>query len=303
LKIGEDYRIDEDEVAACTITVRVLVAVLPPETGRSVRIQVEGNLITIGPPRTGKTGGFIIPNLVFSEPNAWSGPAVVIDPKGDVYKAVKRHREGQGRTVRCIDPLNMAGGTDRWNPLSRIEPTDILYLQSMAYALLPPAGQETADSGYFQSRANDVLVAAILATIRNGRPDPVGAATLLMDPARILKALEGCTDQASMAARDLLNMEPRSRDSIISTAQSATQWLRDKRMQRVVKNHTFELSELASGQVDLFIVLPADSARKRILAPYVRWLLAETTSCGRFWLLGREGNHHAEPLPISAELS
>jgi type IV secretion system protein VirD4 len=245
-----------------------------PETGRSVRIQVEGNLVTIAPPRTGKTGGFIIPNLVFSEPNAWSGPAVVIDPKGDAYNAVKRHREGQGRTVRCIDPLNLVGGADRWNPLSRIEQTDILYLQSMAYALLPPAAQETANSGYFQSRANDVLVSAILATLRNGRPDPVGAATLLMNQADILKALEGCTDQASMAAREILNMEPRARENIISTAQQATQWLRDERMQAVVQNHTFELSDLASGEVDLFIVLPADD-RKRILAPYVRWLLAD----------------------------
>jgi type IV secretion system protein VirD4 len=197
----------------------------------------------------------------------------VIDPKGDVYKAVKRHREGQGRTVRCIDPLNIAGGTDRWNPLSRIEPTDILYLQSMAYALLPPA--ESAESAYFQSRANDVLVAAILATIRNGRPDPVGAATLLMDQAGILKALEGCTDQVSMATKDLLTMEPRSRESIISTAQQATQWLRDERMQKVVQNHTFEMIDLAGGKVDLFIVLPADPIRKKVLAPYVRWLLAD----------------------------
>ena len=45
------------------------------------------------PPRTGKTGGFIIPNLILSELHAWAGPAVVIDPKGDAYKAVKRHRE------------------------------------------------------------------------------------------------------------------------------------------------------------------------------------------------------------------
>src|SRR5260221_6289488 len=204
---------------------------LDPEAGRSVRVQVEGNLLTIAPPRTGKTGGFIIPNLVFSEENAWSGPAVVIDPKGDAYKAVKRHREAQGRTARCIDPLNFAGGKDRWNPLSRIDPTDVLYLQSMAFALLPPAAQVNENSSYFQSRANDVIVAAILATIRNGRPDPLGAATLLTNQAGILKTLEGCTDQASMAANEIINMEPRSREKIISTAQQATQWLRDERIQ------------------------------------------------------------------------
>jgi type IV secretion system protein VirD4 len=248
---------------------------LDPETGRSVRIQVEGNLLTIAPPRTGKTQGFIIPNLVFSEPNAWTGPAVVIDPKGDAYRAVRRHREQQGRTVRCIDPLNFVGGRDRWNPLSRVVPTDILYLQSMAFALLPPIAPDSGNTGYFQSRANDVLVAAILATIRNGRPDPIGAATLLMKPVDFLEALEGCTDQVSMAAREILNMDSRSRDGIISTAQLATQWLRDERMQAIVQDHTFELSDLASGKVDLFIVIPAEPGRKEMLAPYIRWLLAD----------------------------
>ena len=248
---------------------------LDPVTGRSVRIQVEGNLITIAPPRTGKTGGFIIPNLVFSEVNAWAGPAVVIDPKGDVYKAVKRHRETtMGRTVRCIDPLGYSGGTDRWNPLALIDPNDILYLQSMALALLPQAGQETEAGAYFRSRAVDLIVAAILTTVRDGRPDPVSAANLLMDQEGLLAALQGRVDQTSIAARRILMMEERDRGNIISTAEQATQWLRDERMQAVVQDHTFDLGDLSNGDVDLFIVLPADE-RKKILAPYVRWLLAD----------------------------
>ena len=248
---------------------------LDPGTGRAVRIQVEGNLITIAPPRTGKTGGFIIPNLVFSEVNAWAGPAVVIDPKGDVYKAVKRHRETtMGRTVRCIDPLGYAGGTDRWNPLALIDPNDVLYLQSMALALLPQAAQETEAGAYFRSRAVDLIVAAILTTVRNGRADPVSAANLLMDQEGLLAALQGRADQTSVAARGILMMEERARENIVSTAEQATQWLRDERMQAVVQDHTFDLGDLSNGDVDLFIVLPADD-RKKILAPYVRWLLAD----------------------------
>src|SRR5258707_877459 len=38
-------------------------------------------------------------------------------------------------------------------------------------------------------------------------------------------------------------------------APQATQWLRDERMQIAVQDHTFELSDLGSGEVDLFIVL------------------------------------------------
>ncbi|MCX7321116.1 MAG: hypothetical protein NT113_17075, partial [Hyphomicrobiales bacterium] len=44
-----------------------------PTSLRAVRIQIEGNLLTIAPPRSGKTGGFVIPNLAFPEPDAWAG--------------------------------------------------------------------------------------------------------------------------------------------------------------------------------------------------------------------------------------
>ena len=143
----------------------------------------------------------------------------------------------------------------------------------MALSLLPPA-KEASENSYFHSRASDLIVAAILATVRNGKADPVGAALLLMKPDDMLKAARSATDHSSQAAVAILEMDAKSRDSITSTAQQATVWLRDGRMQDVVQAHTFEFADLAAGNVDLFIVLPAGE-EKRILAPYVRWLLAD----------------------------
>ena len=88
-----------------------------PETGQPVRIAVQGTLTTIAPPRKGKTSGLLIPNLAFPEPASWGGPAVVLDPKGEVYRAVAARRRALGRRVICLDPLGLAGGSDRWNPL------------------------------------------------------------------------------------------------------------------------------------------------------------------------------------------
>ncbi|UPT88234.1 type IV secretory system conjugative DNA transfer family protein [Bradyrhizobium barranii subsp. apii] len=245
-----------------------------PESGRPIRVRVEGNLLTIAPPRTGKTNGFIIPNLLFSDPGAWAGPAVVIDPKGDAFRATRRRREAIGKTVRCIDPLGLADGGDRWNPLVNRDPKDVIYLQAMARALLASTSVENDDNSYFRDRAVDLIVASIAATIRNNRADPVSAAQLLLDQTAFLSAIEKRTDQSSVAARNILTMEEKGRASIVSTAEQATQWLRDERLQIAVQNHTFELSDLRSGEVDLFIVLPADE-RKQILAPYIRWLLSD----------------------------
>jgi type IV secretion system protein VirD4 len=246
-----------------------------PTTQRAVRVQIEGNLVTIAPPRSGKTDGFVIPNLAFPEPNAWAGPSVVIDPKGDAYKAVRRRRTELGKTVRCLDPLNYVGGADRWNPLLRISADDVLYLQSMALALLPQTKESTDAGAYFRSRAVDLMVGALQCSILEGRADPVRAAELLLDEAAFVDALKSNSNRpAARAALAIMVMEDRSRDGIISTVQEATQWLRDARLRAVVQDHTFELSDLAEGDADLFIVLPADE-RKHIIAPYVRWLLAD----------------------------
>jgi type IV secretion system protein VirD4 len=245
-----------------------------PETRRRVRVGVEGNLLTIAPPRSGKTSGFIIPNLTYPEPEAWHGPAVVIDPKGDAYVATKKRREAIGKRVRCLDPLGLVGGKDRWNPLAKIDGDDVLYMQSVARALLPTEIETTTTGAYFTNGAVDLIVGAMIVAISDGHPDFVEAAALLFDRPRFRERLSRSMDPATIAALNILDMDDKSRDPIEATAKQATQWLRDKRMRSVVQAHTFEMTDLLDGNTDLFIVLPADD-RKKTLAPYVRWLLAE----------------------------
>ena len=61
-------------------------------SGRPIRVAVEGNILTVAPPRTGKTSGLIIPNLAGIDGNSWCGPVVIIDPKGEVYRATAARR-------------------------------------------------------------------------------------------------------------------------------------------------------------------------------------------------------------------
>jgi type IV secretion system protein VirD4 len=77
------------------------------ETGEPIRVAVEGNVLTIAPPRRRKTSGLIIPNLVAMDEGAWNGPVVVLDPKGDAFRATSDRRRALGKTVRCLDPMNI----------------------------------------------------------------------------------------------------------------------------------------------------------------------------------------------------
>ena len=247
---------------------------LDPATRRPVRVEVEGNLMAIAPPRRGKTSGLVLPNLALPDPTAWSGPVVVIDPKGDAYRAAARRRVAFGHTVHCLDPLGLAGGSDRWNPLLCRGIGDVLYLQSMAQALMPPADHTSEGAAFFRDRASVVIVAALRMAIRHGQHDAIAAAALVRDPERLLQTLEQEQDAVAADVRAILTGDGRSRDNILATAAQAFSWALDPVMQAVAQNHTFDLADLCSGRTDLFLVLPADD-RRTIIAPYIRWLLAD----------------------------
>lgn len=241
------------------------------ETGKPIRVTVEGNILTIAPPRTGKTSGLIIPNLLMSSTKSWNGPAVVIDPKAQAYRAVAQRRRDEGRIVRCLDPMNLAGGSDRWNPLTALDPNNIIYLQRVARALLPSAISE--ENAYFQNRAVDAIVAALLAAHKLGDATPRSVSDLLSNAGRLGEALKDMKGATVSRVRELLNMDPKTRDPILSTSQQSFQWCDDERLQFLTSESTFSLADLCSGNVDLFINLPTEDLEP--LAPFIRWFLTD----------------------------
>jgi type IV secretion system protein VirD4 len=247
---------------------------IDPETGIPVRVKVQGTLLTIAPPRKGKTSGLLIPNLAFPELRSWDGPAVVLDTKAEVYRAVGDRRRALGRKVVCLDPLGLAEGKDSWNPLLKIDPADILYLQRTALALLPESSSNDEASAYFRSRAVDLITGAMIAAICGERPSPSVVHRLLTDDAVLVSELKKQKESpAILAALHILQADPKTRDPIKSTAAQAFQWLADRRLRRLVGTSTFDLSELSSGDVDLFIAIPPE--HKRVLAPFLRWILSD----------------------------
>jgi type IV secretion system protein VirD4 len=244
---------------------------LDPVTTRPIRVTTESHIVTIAPPRTGKTSGLLIPNLVVPDNDGWNGPAIVIDPKGEAYRAVVARRKALGRTVRCLDPIGIVGGSDCWNPLADMNPEDILHLQRIARALLPE--YVTGESVYFQNRAVAVIVGAFLVAHSRNRANPATAGWLLANLTVFEKYLKPLKGDAAAAARSVLEMDPKGRDSIVSTAAQAFSWCTDPRLQRLTHTSTFSMSDITAGDMDLFITLPAEDMKT--LTPLMRWLLCE----------------------------
>ncbi len=246
---------------------------LDPNINRHIRVTIESHLVSIAPPRSGKTSGIVIPNLLVPEPTSWAGPACVIDPKGEVFRAVAERRRALGRTVRCFDPVGIAGGEDRWNPVQALDPQNILYMQRIARALLPQGAAASGDAVFFQNRAVAVIVGAFLAAHAIGEATPAGVAKLLANVAAFSKALETLQGVAAENAKAILSMDPKGRDAILSTAAQAFDWVVDPRLQQATGSNTFELSELCGGETDLFIPIPTEDLTT--LAPLLRWMLCD----------------------------
>ena len=250
---------------------------LNPRNGRPIRVQVQGTLVSIAPPRKGKTAGLIIANLACADARAWSGPAVVIDPKGEVYRAVAARRRALGRRVICVDPFKLVGGADRWNPFGQLDPSDTLYLLHTARTLLPePSGRESDD--YFRNRAASLLVGAMLAALLDKRASLVDVHRLFATESELLQRLRSIgagsnPEPAALAALDILTSDPKTKDPIKNTAGQAFDWLIDRRTRHVVAADGFQMREICGGEVDLFLTLPTEYIE--ILAPFIRLLLSD----------------------------
>ncbi len=98
------------------------------------------------PPRTGKTGGLILPTSPSWNPGPGAGRSSSSIPRATPCAA--RGGGGARRSARLcafLDPLGLSGDSDRWDPLLGLDPEDVLELQSMARALPPDVDQTTEE--------------------------------------------------------------------------------------------------------------------------------------------------------------
>src|SRR5579863_1819112 len=84
------------------------------DPGNLITYSGEGHLMTFAPTGTGKTSGPVICNAL-----KHPGQLIVVDMKGEIYKATAQARRNMGQKVHVID-LHDGAMTDSLNPLDLI---------------------------------------------------------------------------------------------------------------------------------------------------------------------------------------
>ncbi|RXT43391.1 conjugal transfer protein TraG, partial [Bosea sp. Tri-44] len=78
--------------------------------GVTIRSDEPAHILVVGPSRSGKGTGFVLPNGYL-----WQGSAVFFDPKRENFEALASHRQQQGNKVFMFSPGSP--DTHRYNPL------------------------------------------------------------------------------------------------------------------------------------------------------------------------------------------
>ena len=141
------------------------VSAPPQRRTHAIDAGSEGHLMTIAPTGSGKGRSAIIPTLL-----SYTGPVIVIDPKGENYQVTARRRREMGQQVFKLDPFGVTGSeSNEFNLIDTIDVDDVgAYDQAMAMAELIAPGRSVSDP--FWDESARLLLGALILHVATARP-------------------------------------------------------------------------------------------------------------------------------------
>ncbi len=260
------------------------------DSGAAVFAKSELATLVIGPPRSGKTSGLVIPTLLLHR-----GPAVVTSTKDEVARATVLARYRQGR-VRVFDPsgemsrdqLPRQVGLLRWSPLQSAR-AGWLQATKMARAMTAaaaPAGASREHESYWVQRSAHLLAALLYAA---SRPTPTGptlhmgdvvswvATGALAHPVDLLVAAGKRGDRDATRAleqlQSVLGAPEKERGSIISATYATLDAYNSGAAVRASTAPTFDAAAFVRSGDTIYVT--ASSEDQAAVAPLVTGLLQD----------------------------
>jgi type IV secretion system protein VirD4 len=231
-------------------------------------------VLVLGPPRSGKTTGVIVPALL-----CHSGPAVSTSTKPDVLAASAGARSRVGKLWE-FDPIGTGwagvGERLRWSPVFSSREWDRAQLMARAMVSGTRVGAGTTDQTHWSRRAQSLLAPLLHAAAVSGREiDAVLEWVLghdLNEPERLLEENDGSQLATGLVA-GLRNTEARERSSIFSAAADALDAYTSEQALEVARDQNFHPDRFVTSGDTVYIHAPAE--HQTAAAPLVCGLLAD----------------------------
>ncbi|MEJ5946948.1 type IV secretory system conjugative DNA transfer family protein [Pseudokineococcus basanitobsidens] len=237
----------------------------------------EQAVLVLGPPRSGKTSGLIVPAILSS-----SGPAVVTSTKLDVLRATKAARGRLGR-IWVFDPMQTCslpeGATAlHWTPVTSARTWDGARAMADAMVDASQAGVGVENTSYWTESAKSFIAPLLRAAwldegtvsdVRRWMATPSAYETKILGILNEHKQHAAVEDLAAL----LESPDGRERASIFSTARLVLNAYGSDAVASVSQQQNFDTAAFASSQDTVYIVAPSDA--QNLCAPLVVGLLEE----------------------------
>ncbi|WP_131120257.1 type IV secretory system conjugative DNA transfer family protein [Lichenihabitans psoromatis] len=249
--------------------------VLGTINGTTIRSDEPAHILVVGPSRSGKGTGFVLPNGYL-----WRGSAVFFDPKRENFEALANHRKAMGNKVFMFSPGS--NDTHRYNPLDFVRrdermATDCLVVASF---VIPEKSDDT------WAGAGRLLLSALIGYVL-ASPLIVGAqhmrtvarmTTTGRDISTVLRAIVK-TERAHLPAwiTDTFNqyiaLEPETRNSAVFNVNMAMSLWNNGLIAAATATSDFDIRELRRQPMTIFI--GCTIAELAIFRPLIRILFQQ----------------------------
>lgn len=219
----------------------------------------EGHLITVAPTGAGKGVSCIIPALL-----TWTGPAIVIDPKGENYAVTASYRKSLGQTVHVLDPFGVTDVpiADKLNPLDCLCPGSSDFEDDAVSLARAICSDRSKRDPFWDERAQALITGLIIQAAKTERNSlSFVHDTVQVDEYPFLNRLDAkvCDEFISdRTAKGILTLGAHStRGGIIATAGSHVSFLKGRQVRTAVEFSTISLDDIRNGKpMTIYIVVP-----------------------------------------------
>lgn len=268
--IGERYRVDQDIVSVVQFNPGARATW--GKGGKAPLLTYKLNFDSTHMLFFAGSGGYKTTSNIIPTALRYSGPIVCLDPSTEVAPIVVDHRTAKlGRKCYVLDPRGPETGFNviDWILTSPNKEEDII---AFAHLLLSESAKfESSTGNYFQSKAHNLLTGllahVVLSEEYDGRRTLASLREIVSAPEpSVLEMLRNIQqNSSSQFIRQTLgvftNMTEQTFSEVYSTASKDTQWLSLDDYAAMTCGDSFHSRELAEGNIDIFLNIPADILR------------------------------------------
>ena len=261
--------------------------------GNAIKYSGDSHLITFAPTGSGKGVGVIIPNLLH-----YSGPAIVIDPKGENFAVTGRYRRKVlNQRVLLLDPFNavrddvvkkIGAVRGKLNPLDLCQLTETsIENDSQMIANLVSGPGSLGDDPFWDISARKLISGLVaqemMSSILEKRTprfrflieqlfadDPVYSMAVMIDTKKPEKFVRACVSAGFLSLADV------TRTGVLATAQSYLSTVMSQEVLNVLDESTINLSDIQNSyDYTLYIVIPPNKldSHSALLATWIGVLM------------------------------